>query len=436
MDKKHSSSNPVSAPEQHPPASPPLTIDMVFRFWAPAARDSDSTQGAHTSAQNPGVLALIEDAVAARRAVFVAGQNQLYVSGLRRPSDALAVSRQIQLGMQGFRGRHGGPPVALSIAIDASNQAVAAAAPGSEDTSREGEGQPSSPATNATPQPSHDLVTLLKLSKPAQILVTHDLCQRMAPIKGLPLKSFQGRFGIFEYLWTAEEKLDLLQSEPQLTLAALPTAPPTDSGAKEVAAPASETAAALARKDASGALGKVFGQKLWWRAALGSHQRIVIAALAFVVISTLVFVGAHFSHRSSEPLAKRSSPALSLAPAAAVQYPPATAAAPPASPTNPFHAAGTSSLALVPSQHDTPQKSRKPAVAPEKRTPAAAEPSVACTLGGDIAHYLSLAQQDRGSGNYTSAVRLFRQILACEPNNAAARDGLARAIQGQEQGRH
>jgi cytochrome c-type biogenesis protein CcmH/NrfG len=61
---------------------------------------------------------------------------------------------------------------------------------------------------------------------------------------------------------------------------------------------------------------------------------------------------------------------------------------------------------------------------------------VACTLGGDIAHYLSLAQQDRGSGNYTSAVRLFRQILACEPNNAAARDGLARAIQGQEQGRH
>jgi Flp pilus assembly protein TadD len=65
-----------------------------------------------------------------------------------------------------------------------------------------------------------------------------------------------------------------------------------------------------------------------------------------------------------------------------------------------------------------------------------AQASAPCNLSGDFSRYVGLAEQARARGDYANAVRRFREILACDPNNAAAQQGLNRAIQGEEQNRN
>ena len=60
-------------------------------------------------------------------------------------------------------------------------------------------------------------------------------------------------------------------------------------------------------------------------------------------------------------------------------------------------------------------------------------PSADCTLGSDTSRYVSLAEQARGRADYANAIRIFREVLACDPNNAVAREGLEKATQAQQQ---
>src|SRR5262249_33154180 len=100
-------------------------IEMVFRFWS-SARSLD-TQEKENSFRFPGVLALIEDVAAAEQATISSGREQLSLRGLRRASDALIVSRQIQVGLQGYRTKSSAEPVAISIAIHSKAASAASA---------------------------------------------------------------------------------------------------------------------------------------------------------------------------------------------------------------------------------------------------------------------------------------------------------------------
>lgn len=420
------------------PAGSPVKVEMVLRIWSPASKDSESASAEHAPAHHPGLLAFIEDVVASKHGVFQDARNQLYVSGLKRPTDALVIARRIQLGLKGFRAKPGSVPVAISIAIDSGNQAAskAPAAPKSEAEPENDSTSDSAPA-HAAAEPSHDLLTLLKLSRPAQVLVTHDLCQRSAAVKCLPLKSFPGRFGVYEYLWTSPEKLDLLQSEPQLTLVTVPSAPAAEPaaepGSKTLAEPAGATVAAEAAAEPPETSTRLPEMVRDWRAALRSPRFAIFAGLAVVVIGIGSFVGIRLAHESSsQPATKTvpvSAPAITRAAGASTSpaAPPSTSQAPAAN-SNPNPPAPSPT-----GKQAAPQTPRKSAQEKRAASPAA---SAECTLPGELSRYVVLAEQARGRGDYANAIRRFHEILACDANNGAAREGLNRAIQGQEQSRH
>jgi hypothetical protein len=283
------------------------------------------------------------------------------------------------------------------------------------------------------------LITLLKLSKPAQILLTHDLCQQMAGIKGVPLKSFPGRFGVYEYLWTAEEKLDLLQSEPQLTLAALPAASPVTgsypaANQKSDATAAGGATKALELSNIPGA--NISGAKspdgMVQRAVSAFQQprMLMFAALGLLALAAAIAVGIHLAHPPA------AAPAAVSAPAAHPQTLPAMAS--PAVVAQPLEAKPAPiPIAKPHAGAKTRQAAGKsPAEASENPVPAQAAipaPVPGCTLGMDAGRLVSLGEQSRGRGDYANAVRIFREVLACDPSNAAARDGLDKATQAQRQ---
>src|ERR1700744_1119651 len=96
--------------------------EMLFRFWGGNGRGAEAGETGTQAGHPPGVLALMEDAVASKRGAFHRAEEYLYISRLKRPADALVVSRQVQLGLEGFRARHGSGPVAVSIAIHSSGE--------------------------------------------------------------------------------------------------------------------------------------------------------------------------------------------------------------------------------------------------------------------------------------------------------------------------
>jgi hypothetical protein len=408
---------------------------MIFRLWAPA-KDPESRNPGQRAAQHAGVLALIEDIVASKRGVFQATVDPMCVSGLTRPTDALVISRQIQLGIQGFRGRTGAYPVAVSIAIDAGANGAFTAQPGKNADDKLA-GSPPVPA-GKSPEPSHDLLTLLKLAKPAQILVTHDAWQRVANLKGLPLKSFPGRFGVYEYLWTAEEKHDLMQSEPQLTLAVLPAALPNASEstrAKDTptlaiaAASAPETAHAEAPATST-ADDEREGFRLprpAWVAGLSVIAAGLIA-LAALGISHL------FSSRTPESNAPASIQQPSLSPPATPNAPANSTASPAPPAASPV--SGRKTPVASASQPKTAKpKPGKPALAIQQTETPPPAPSPQCAFAGDTARLAGLGEQNRERGDYANAERIFRQVLACDPNNAVAREGLNRTLAAEQQAR-
>lgn len=410
---------------------------MLFRFWGGNGRGAEagdggtiSSPGRQAAGHHPGVLALIEDAVASKRGVSHAAAEYLYISKLKRPADALVVSRQVQLGLEGFRARHGGGPVAVSIAIHAGGESASTAQ-----------------------EPPHDLVTLLKLAKPAQILLTHDLCERVTAFKGLPLRSFPARFGVYEYLWTAEEKLELLQSEPQLTLAALPAAaPPKEKPTKEKndAGAATADAGTVAASDVAASAAKAKTKRFeppafaarqdddFEEAKSGVPKWAIFGGAGLAALIALAALGIHLMQKPAANPAGNANPVQTPAgnatPAAAPARSSArqTAHVPaaqvpggqvPAPVVQKPHAA-----ALAPAT--APQQVAAPASAPEIKAAAA---SADCTLGGDTSRYVSLAEQSRGRGDYANAIRIFREVLACDANNAAAREGLDKTMQAQQQ---
>jgi hypothetical protein len=397
-------------------------IEMVFRFWGANSHGAETGGNVATHAamnapgnspgHHPGVLALIEDAVASKRGVFVSSREYLYVSRLRRPSDALVVSRQVQLGLEGFRARPGSGPVAVSIAINAS---------GGERAGGMDAKEPATAGQAPSHDPPHDLVTLLKLAKPAQILLTHDLCQQMAAIKGLPLRSFPARFGVYEYLWTAEEKLDLLQSEPQLTLAALPMAQPAKE--KTAAIPAAAVAGTTKAFEAPAIPAAVAEERSGTKR--GVPRAYILGGAGLAAVLALAAIGIHFAVRPAATPVSSPAPVQTVAPAIAAPVPSAAAPA-----------------AAVPVRQPLPKpraaSAKPPAAKPVANAPAQeaatpAAPNADCTLGADVSRYVGLGEQARGRGDYANAARIFREVLACDPNNAAAREGLAKALQAQQQ---
>lgn len=395
---------------------------MVLRLWAANPKESESGQDDNWTPR-PGLLALVEDIVGSKNGVVLTAQDQIYVSGFQRPADALVVSRQVQIGVQGFRRGHPGVPLAVSIAIDAAaakGTTTGVVSPAVRDADSAGASKP-----DASVEPPHELVSLLKISKPAQILLTHDLFQLIANSAGVPLKPFPSRFGVHEYLWTAEDQLDLLKSEPQLTLAVLPSASSAKPQAKEPSRPESK-----ARTDAPvhAPLGRSTPQS-WldgtagWSNLLRSPRVLVMAGVPLLVVIVLVIVGIYVARGPSRQTAKPSTPLSDQS------RPPAPSNAPAVSAPLPSVASPsvtTPSSPVSPAPEPKVSRSKKGPRTANSAPAAAVVPAPPSDCQSDIAKMNELANQSFERKDYTDAERRYLKVLQCDSRNATATSGLER----------
>ena len=386
---------------------------MLIRPWTSTDRNSRPGD-AEGSPVPTGLLPLIEDLTASRRATPVQANDPLWFSGFQQVDDALAAARQIQIAIQGFRRRNPSVPLAVSIAIDACASAPVSLGPG-------------------TVEPPHELASLLRIAKPAQILLTPDALQHVTAGTALPLKPFLGRFGVNEYAWIGDGQLEVLQSEPQLTLVVIQPESLADPASSQSFLPPLESQPSSRTIPSSGThLGR---STAFSNLALAPRRPSLLrtprvwAFASAPLLAIVIFVGVvlarsgpHSSNAGVLPLAKtQSQPIQTPAPAP----PPLTGnkvtppAAPPVRGTKPA----------------PPPKKKKPQVsAPADANPssAAAARTTACTEAGSLVQLNALAEQHRRNGHYQDADREFRLVLACDPSNAEAKAGLDRTQRAEQ----
>lgn len=392
--------------------------EILFRVWTRGAQHKKlSSPNEGNGQQHTGAIALIEDVVASRRGVLVSTDENLYVSVLANPSQALVVARQVQLGMEEFKKKSRIQPIAISIAIDAGVQ-------GTQSTRTSFSSLPESEAENpAAPkvQASHDLLTLIRMSKPAQILLTHELFQRASLFKGLPLKAFQGRFGVFEYLWTEEEKLlEFEQELPRFVDTEEHQSEQTDEielhGLRSYGSfEGSERAANLL----SGSEKANLRTEKFWR------PWSVAAAATLILLLMVGGIAMRMKKTNSETLTAPVVKTVSPVPQSPSAHSNLNSATGPALRSTIPHAkpAKTTEKMQTISQSNSKAIS-SPSHSSEKAI-VESTPPTPCSLPGSMDGYLRRAEDYRGRGDYKSADRLFSEILDCEPNNEQARVGLA-----------
>ncbi|HVU47609.1 MAG TPA: hypothetical protein VHD85_15870, partial [Terracidiphilus sp.] len=115
------------------------------------------------------------------------------------------------------------------------------------------------------------------------------------------------------------------------------------------------------------------------------------------------------------PPAQTSSPALA-------PTPPAARSGPKEPIEKPHLAAAQQKQSSKAAAHEAAETEQKPAPPPA--------PAANCILGANPDRYVALAEQARGRGDYANAIRIFREVLDCDPGNAAAREGLDKAQRG------
>jgi len=408
-----------------------LRIDLLVRLWASAHRDAGAAQGENQLHQTE-LLALIEDVAASRKATVLKSSDLIYISGFSHIGNALAAARQIELAAQGFRRRNPSVPVAVSIGIDA-QQHAAANMPGADF------------------DPPRELVSLLRMSRPAQILLTHDLYQQISGYVGIPLKPFPLRFGVHEYLWMDEDQLEVLKSEPHLTLAVITKEEPASGQTpSQTVSPVVEPAITpqpFGEPMPSRHLGRStqlseVALTSRWDSLLRSPRVWLMAGVPLLVIA--VIVGVIVSRSPSHPPAASPSGSSSGAAEPASSGTPASSHSGVPSPTNPAPippattaANSTTSVhkppSATPKKHLSQKEANPPAStpAPESTPPAAertAPPSerpASCSQA-DVASLLRFAKVNRANGNLDDATRQLKGVLQCEPNNVDALNELAR----------
>lgn len=391
------------SPHEPDGGSSAAKVNMVIRLWLPDQRQADPDP--HEKGSSPaGLLQFIEDVASVRKGKVQTSEDQVHISRLASLSDALVLSRLLQNGVVGYRRRLASAPVSVSIAIDLETMATRGGHARGTDTA----------TTDDASQISHESVSLLKLSRPAQVLLTHDCYRQLGPIGGLPLKSFPGRFGVYEYLWTEESKLEQLQFDPQLALelTTSPSAGRTMSSSdaerrRDVSSSREVTPPALNNRSRLGMPARLLRRP----GVLGSSAAALISVVAGVVILT------HTS-RSRRP-----------APGAEPQIvTPEVKPAAHATPSGPWP---------VPASIETPGaaplaqagtetvKAKKQVRAAHNSPPEVAPQSGDCA---DLATLEQLAEDNRQHGRFMDARRQFAHVLSCDKDNQKARIGLAKTL--------
>jgi len=411
----------VSASDSHTIKAPVCRTEILVRLWTRTG-DGKKLLPDEANAKRSGAIAFIEDLIASRGGSLVSTDDGLFVSILGSPADALVVSRQILLGMRGFQDKSGDHPVSVSISIDASLQ-------GSSSDVTRAEIFPESSEINTSQalQVSHDLSSLIRISRPAQVLLTHDLSLQVSTFNGLPLKAFEGRFGVVEYMWTSAEKLLEFQNQQSGFVDLLEVAKVEETTA--LLAPSQSPSTAMEtyfEPRAKTPFGSEETQTTGWKKALRTPW--AIAAAATLVAALAVAGGVALRGKKSDP-GPRTNPVNQGSIQIPQPRPKTPEAQTPVAKKRPPTKQETSVVAEgAQPAHQVISKTKVEPEPDSARTVVPPPPRTECKLTGDLQSYIRVAEGYRGHGQYEDAKRVFTQVIACDPNNQDAHKGLERTL--------
>lgn len=381
---------------------------LAVRMWVSSPGNAERTASLWES-DNPAV-SLSVDLITASQGVPVAQQREVLVAEFLSFQSAILAARRLQWAIQGFS--EGGDEEAASIAvlIHASEEAPSQTVGG-------------------------ELAHSLGKATAGQILLTEKASQPFENIPGFPLLAASGK-GLRELLWRGPENQSTRSADEEI-LARLveqhgvqeqPPEPPQQLAADED----------LGASVGSGDLDQQYSEPP------RGKSRWVIGAVALAVL-TLAAVAFFLFRGSSTPATGQDQAQTQTAPPAAApanapvgqpDQPPAAQPAqlavtektvPPATakaPKNP------SKAAVKPPEESAPEKPAAPVERPPAPKVVEAPPAKGGRCDLDPSQYsgqVDQAWKKLGRGKYADAQRQFGEVLACDPNNASAKQGLERA---------
>ena len=363
--------------------------------------------------------ALVKDILMSRLEVDpeINAHGYVHTQGFTDLGRALAASRALQFAFEGFRNAVPSPPANIAVVLDSSapEEAVAEQA-----------------------GPSVEQKELLASAKPSQVLITQAFYDRIADSE--PALRSSPRAGIYEYLWTSEQRLDKLQAEAEFvpTLVSGVIQPPAL--ADTVVQQPVKTAVEPARREPPRPPAPQPPPRPRPEPAVAdreSPQRLsgmrVFAVCSVVAILIVIgyLVISNFVSKPSTPVVQRTSPAH---PALSTQAPPSSAppnpdaqAAPPVVSPAANNSSDTKRIPPAP----PPKSKAKPEAADQDTLPQTSSKQAAkghdCAIAGEVPEELKLADGYSSQGKYERAITAYQQVLACEPGNRQAQTGLRNA---------
>ena len=375
-------------------------FELVLRLQqSRSSQPSDSATALRLRAQ-----AVVKDLLMSRLEVdaTVTAQEYVHIHGFCDLGKALGASRALQLAFEGF----------CSAVPNGANVSMVLDSSAPDD------------AFFVDPGPSVEQKDLLATAKPFQVLVTQAFYNKLQHQQPVALRSFPKRSGVYEFLWTSEERLAELQNQdefmPTLVIPARPSPPPVNNINGETFFmdmedhPADETLPPALRDEPA-----IDDRKSRQR----PHRKILVAiacaAVSLIVLGYLGITNPHLVSRLKESVLAYFPKG--SAPAPPSQPPPSTT--PPPQPTD--------QVISPPPQPVTPP-APVPATAPPRPNPSSTTRHHECVIGKNLVpEYLNLAKSSLNNGNPARAMIQFNEVLDCDPGNPEAREGLQRAKKAQ-----
>lgn len=387
-------------------------LELVVRLQ-PSRGNHAADAGVRLRAQ-----ALVKDILMSRLEVDpeINAHGYVHTQGFTDLGRALAASRALQFAFEGFRNAVPSPPANIAVVLDSSAPEEAAA------------GQAG---------PSVEQKELLASAKPSQVLITQAFYDRIADSQ--PALRSSPRAGIYEYLWTSEQRLDKLQAEAEFvpTLVSGVIQPPALADtlvqqpvktAVEPAPPRREPPRPPAPQP------EPVIQDRESRPRLSGMRVFAVCSVVAILIVVGYLAISFFTRKPGNPVAQRTSPAHP-----ALSTP---SSAPTAQPSSGSQAAPP----IVPAETKPTQAAPPPKAKPRVETansdalPQTGSKQAAkghdCAIAGEVPEELQLADGYSSQGKYDRAISAYQQVLACEPGNRQARDGLRNAETAEKYSTH
>jgi hypothetical protein len=358
--------------------------------------------------------ALLKDILMSRLEVEAELNAHEYVhtQGFDDLGRALAATRAMQVAFEGFRTVAPAARANVSMVLDSSlpDDAVSAGL-------------------------SVEQKDLLDVAKPSQVLITQAFYNRIADCQPA-LRTFPLRAGVYEFLWTNEQRLDELEAEVELAPALLEPPPVAPEALDDTVVvpvikptppeprwkppdpePVSRPVSQPVSQPVSRPILEVDEEPpAKW---LSTPKILAMSGIAAVLLVAGYLISSGVLGKSTKPAPRQPSPTIQQPAVPAAQSTPP----PPPEPAKPKE------KAVV----QPPPKPAKQSTAPDhgltaQQTPPKMPRGRNCTLDdSEIPSYLNLAERYRNSGKYDRAISNYNLVLGCQPGNRQAQAGLRTA---------